>query len=175
MRSSVLERCTIIRAQSWAIPDSAPVAAEQALALQWPMRIGTVAVGRANVACVGPTDWLVIAPAERESAALLKALTEAFAGSSFRATDVSSALVRIHLEGDQVRTLLSQGCGIDFHPQRFPPGLATRTRFAGLAVVLWCTGTTSFECIVARSYEDYLLAWLADAGGDRPSGVALQD
>ncbi len=163
MRSSVLESCTIIRVQSWAITASAPAAARQLLGVEWPMRTGSLATGRADVVCVGPTEWLVIAPDERDSSVLLKPLTDAFVDSPFRATDLSSALVRIRLEGESVRTLLSQGCGVDFHPERFPPGESARTRFAGMAVVVRCIGVSSFECIVARSYQEYLLAWLADA------------
>ena len=163
MRSSVLESCTIIRVQSWALTASTPAAAGQLLGVEWPVRMGTVATGRADVACVGPTEWLVIAPDERDSTLLLRPLTDAFADSPFRATDLSSALVRIRLEGESVRTVLSQGCGVDFHPERFPPGQSARTRFAGMAVVVRCIEVSSFECIVARSYQDYLLAWLADA------------
>jgi hypothetical protein len=32
-----------------------------------------------------------------------------------------------------------------------------------MAVVVRCIAVSSFECIVARSYQEYLLAWLADA------------
>jgi sarcosine oxidase subunit gamma len=163
MRSFVLDSCTIFRVQSWAIAASAPVAARHLLGVEWPMRTGTVVTGRTDVVCVGPTEWLVIAPDERDSTLLFKPLTEAFVDSPFRATDLSSALIRIRLEGESVRTLLSQGCGVDFHPEQFLPGQSARTRLAGMPVVLRCIEAAGFECIVSRSYQDYLLAWFADA------------
>ena len=164
MRSFVLDSCTIFRVQNWAIAASAPAAARQLLGLEWPMRTGTGVTGRrADVVCVGPTEWLVIAPDERDSTLLFKPLADAFTDSPFRATDLSSALVRIRLEGGSVRSLLSQGCGMDFHPEQFPAGQSARTRLAGMPVVLRCMEVAGFECIVSRSYQDYLLAWLADA------------
>src|SRR5262249_13857755 len=98
MRSFVLDSCTIVRVQSWAIAASAPAAARQLLGVEWPTRTGTAATGRADAAvtgradvvCVGPTEWLVIAPDQRDSTRLIQPLNDAFVDSPFRATDLSS-------------------------------------------------------------------------------------
>jgi sarcosine oxidase subunit gamma len=93
----------------------------------------------------------------------LERIDGAFRGSAFRATDVSQALTRIQISGVEVRDLLAKGCSLDLHPPLFPAGRAARTRLAGMPVIVCCTGTSAFELIVARSYTEYLLSWLADA------------
>jgi sarcosine oxidase subunit gamma len=115
-----------------------------------------------DVLCIGPTDWLAITAAA-DGTGLLRTLSDAFAGTSFRATDLSCALMRIRVEGAHVRAVLSKGCSLDLHPQLFFPGRSARTGFAGMPVLIRCTEVASFECIVARSYTRYLESWLADA------------
>ena len=171
---SVLDPCDILRVQSWDIRKAAPPNAAQVLRVVWPKSVGEVAHGAADVLCIGPTDWLVMAPPER-AAALLVALQMAFQDSSFRVTDVSSALARVRVEGPRARLLLSKGCALDLDPQAFTPGRALRTRFAGMPVVVHCTQPAAFECIVSLSYRDYLLSWLEDAAAEflprrRPAG-----
>ena len=162
---TALEACPIIRVQSWDVRKGPPVKAEQALGLLWPRSAGEVARGQVSILCIGPTDWLVLAP-DHNRIALCDELNDTFARSTYRATDVSDALARIQVEGDDARALLAKGCSLDLHADRFPPLRSARTRFAGMPVVIYCAQTSTFECIVARSYRDYLLTWLADAGSE---------
>lgn len=159
---SVLDPGGIIRVQSWDIHEAPPSKAEEMLGLLWPKPTGTVARGRVEVLCVGPTDWLVLVP-DPNAIPVLQALGDAFGGSSYRATDVSSALARIRVEGPHARALLAKGCSLDLHPVAFTPDRLARTRFAGMPVVIRCTKPSSFECIVSLSYCDYLISWLTDA------------
>lgn len=153
---------TLIRVQSWEANERAPERVEQALGVVWPRVTGSMVRGRADIFCIGPTDWLVIAR-DRDATAVLKRLDTAFEGSALRATDVSSALRRIQIEGAHARELLAKGCGLDVHPQAFPPGRCARTRLAGMPVIVLCVEESILECIVTSSYGDYLLAWLTDA------------
>jgi sarcosine oxidase subunit gamma len=162
MVKRVLEPCSIIRMQTWDGAAVVPPAVEQVLGAGWPASTGTVAHGRGDVICVGPTDWLVIAP-DPGAASWLRQLDGAFDESPFRSTDVSQALVRIEIGGTEVRELLAKGCALDLHPSKFAPGQTARTRFAGMPVIVHCTAASKFECIVTRSYADYLLAWFDDA------------
>jgi sarcosine oxidase subunit gamma len=162
MHRSVLDPCSTLRVQTWDAAAPVPQSLETALGTRWPRQAGVVANGRAEVICVGPTDWLVIAAAPH-STALLQQLNNALEASAFRATDVSQALVRILLEGPAMRTLLAKGCALDLHPSCFPLGRSARTRLAGIPVIVRCTQPTTFECIVTRSYAEYLLLWLDDA------------
>ena len=162
MHKTVLGPCCIIRIQTWSRETSAFAAIEELLDVSWPTLTGHVARGRADILCIGPTDWLVLAP-QTDGAALVRHLGVAFEGSTARATDVSQALVRIQITGTAVRDLLAKGCSLDLHAPLFPVGRALRTRFAGMPVIVHCTGTATFELLVTRSYADFLLSWLADA------------
>jgi sarcosine oxidase, subunit gamma len=153
---------SIIRVQTWDTAASVPPAVEQVLGVGWPVSVGTVARGLGNIICVGPTDWLVIG-SDPDATSWLERLDAAFAGSSFRATNVSQALARIELNGPEVRDLLSKGCALDLHSSQFRPDHSARTRLAGMPVIVHCIAADRFECIVTLSYAGYLLAWLADA------------
>lgn len=162
MRSHLFDPCTFIRVQTWNAEATDTWKVESALGTSWPKEPGTIASGRADILCIGPTDWLVTAP-DSDAKALYQRLKDASEGSTFRATNVSQALTRIGVQGPEVRALLSKGCSLDLHPSQFPPGRCARTRFAALSTVLRCTGPSNFECTVSSSYQDYLLSWIADA------------
>jgi sarcosine oxidase, subunit gamma len=162
MRKQVLGPCAIVRVQTWDGAALAPSAVEGLLGVDWPRKTGAVASGRAEVICVGPTDWLVQA-SESDATEWSDRLAAALAGTPFRATDVSDALARIEIEGLEIRDLLNKGCSLDLHPPPFPVGRSARTRFASMPVIVRCTGTFTFELIVTRSYADFLAAWLEDA------------
>jgi sarcosine oxidase subunit gamma len=162
MRRVVLGACSIIRVQSWNSEALVPPAITEVLGVAWPQKTGTVASGRAYVLCLGPTDWLVLA-VDPDAILWVHRLSAAFQDSTFRVINVSDALVRIQLEGPEVRDLLAKGCSLDLHPPLFPPGRAARTRFAGMPVIVRCTDACSFELLVTQSYADFLLSWLADA------------
>ena len=162
MLSRVLDPCGTVRIMSWVSDSPLPGRLEQALEIAWPRSVGQVTRGRVEVLCVGPTDWLLIAP-DPDAAPLLQMLSEAFEGSPFRATDLSAALARIRIEGVNARTLLAKGCALDLHPRVFRPGCFARTRLAGMPVIVRCTDALAFECLVTLSYGEYMLAWLTDA------------
>ena len=162
MLRRALEPCTILRLQSWDRAALVPVAIEQMFGIIWPRETGFVTRGSAEIICLGPTDSLLIEINENAESCLPE-LNAALVGSSFRATDVSQALVRLELSGPESRDLLAKGCGLDLRPIRFAPGRAARTRCAGMAVILYCTAASKFECIVTRSLSEYLSSWLTDA------------
>lgn len=171
MSSRVLDSCTMLRVQSWDIKAAVPSRVEQALGIPWPKLTGTVATGCAEILCLGPTDWLIVA-ANSDTATLLEVVTDAFRGSSFRVTNVSQALSRIHLEKPHARSLLSKACALDVAPEFFPPGRSVRTRVAGIPVVVRCMQALTFECIVSVSYCEYLSAWFKDAATEFMGTVA---
>lgn len=164
--------CAFVRVQSWDIREAAPARAEQVLGTAWPKTTGSVASGRADILALGPTDWLVVTP-NAEGEPLCAALNEAFQGSSFRATDVSSALARIQVSGPAAQAVLAKACALDLHESVFPTGRSARTRFAGMPVVIRHTAPSSFECTVSLSYRTYLLSWLADASLEFQDAVSV--
>jgi sarcosine oxidase subunit gamma len=163
MLKSLLDPCGIIRVQAWDCELPAPSVVEQLLDIAWPTATGAVVNGGyADILCTGPADWLMVST-DPDIEPLLERLQKAFEHSAYRATNMSSALRRTQIEGTHARALLSKGCGLDIHPQTFPPGRCARTRFAGIPVIVRCTEESAFQCIVAASYVEYLDSWLADA------------
>ena len=165
MLEATLGPRALLRVQTWQINAPPPAEAEQLLGSKWQSAVGTVvALGDADtqLLCMGPTDWLLLAPAHGIDRRL-PALTAALAASLYRVTNVSSALTRLGLTGPHARTVLSKVCALDMHAVAFPAGRCARTRLAGIPVVLHCQDSDAFEAIVAASYRDYLLAWLRDA------------
>jgi len=168
MRSRTLDRCTIIRVQTWDIAASPPPALNQVVGTPWPREVGAVATGLADVLCISPTDWL-IAGANLNAPDLCENLATALLETPFRATDLSRAYARFEFDGPDVREFLLKGCSLDLHPSHFPAARCARTRFAGVPTVLRCHAPSAFEAIVPASYQQYLLAWIADASAAQSS------
>jgi sarcosine oxidase, subunit gamma len=125
-----------------------------------------VASGLVDILCVGPSDWLVVGgPSDGAAAELCGRIEAAVLGSPLRATDLSQAFTVVEIEGPEAREFLLKGCSLDLHPDHFPVGRCARTRFAGVPTVLCCRGAQRFEGIVAASYREYVLGWIADAQG----------
>jgi len=170
MLKELSDSLILVRVQTWDLGAPTPRALEDAFALKWPSTVGIVAAGPtdhdsrvAAILCVGPTEWLVIG-ADPNAAVILRPLQAALDGTPFRATTVTDSLAQIVIEGPQARLMLAKASSLDLHPSRFSPARCARTRLAGMPVLLWCTKEFNFRCIVASSYREYLLAWLADAG-----------
>jgi sarcosine oxidase subunit gamma len=162
MASQLLDHGACIRVQSWFVTKSPPESIGIALDTPWPVATGQVSSGRVEVIAVGPSEWLFLAPASDEEA-LFKLLSDRFVASRFVATNLSSGFTRIRLTGEHVRELLSKACSIDVHPDVLLKGMAPRTRFAGMPVIVRCVEDSTFELIVTLGYRDHLLSWLADA------------
>jgi len=173
MRSRLLEPRSIIRVQSWDVTASAPSAINQIVGASWPLEVGSVASGLVDVLCVGPTEWLLVG-ADPNSGQLHEKVAAALLETSLRATDISQAFARLGFEGPNVREFLLKGCSLDLHPAQFPAARCARTRFAGVPIVLRSRSDSEFEGVVPGSYQNYLLAWIADAStvastGNSPS------
>lgn len=151
------------RAQSWSPAGLSMPALREAIGAEWPCIVGAVAEGRCRVLCIGPADWIVVAPSlvADDVHGALRALESV---SALSVVEVSDALPAIRLSGAGVRDVLSQGCGLDLHPRFFPAGRCARTRFAQVPVILHCIGDESgFDCYVSRSFQGHLTAWLEGA------------
>ena len=102
---------------------------------------------------LGPDERLLIA--WLEDAASLGALV-----------DVSQRQVGLRLAPPFAADLLNCGCPLDLDPARFPVNSGTRTLFNKTDIVLWRRGVDDFHIEVWRSFEDYLVRWMAEAAQD---------
>jgi sarcosine oxidase, subunit gamma len=144
----------VLRLRSWA---TSPVASE--LPKLVPPALGE----QASLLCLAPGEWWLTSPT-LSAAQLSERLRAQLDGRPLARVDLSCAVKALRLEGAAVRELLARGCGLDLDPGHFPAGCATRTRLAGLAVLLHCTDPAPvFELYVGSSYFAWLRAWLEDA------------
>jgi sarcosine oxidase subunit gamma len=119
--------------------------------------------GQVRVLHLGPGEWLVVSNL-LDKQTLQSQLHCHPNGQNLIAVDLSCGVHALRIEGPCSRQLLSKGCGLDFHPDVFPAGHATRTRFAQLSVIVDCTHPAPcFELYVGRSYIAFLRSWLEDA------------
>jgi sarcosine oxidase subunit gamma len=156
-----------LRVQAWA-PGSfqAPAALNDATGAAWPQGVGAVAEGHCRVLCIGPTDWIVVAP-ETTASRVHEAIQALAPSAQLSVVEVTDALPHLQLEGASVRDVLSQGCGLDLHPKVFTAGQCARTRLAQIPAILHCIdGGSAFDCYVSRSYLPHLESWLRDAAQD---------
>ena len=149
------------------VDPSAPEAGALArvLGVDLPTRPCTAVTGAdgVRVLWLGPDEWLVVAPPDRN--ALEPALAEAF-GSSGAVVDVSAHRTTIAISGPRTRDLLAHGCAIDLDPRISPAGTCVQTRLAlaNVILVVLDDATTDVRLLVRSSFARYLADWLVDAG-----------
>ena len=153
---------TVLRLKSWT-PVHTPGGPAMFGARELPSQVGSTLQGAMRILCTAPGEWLLVSPGNPASD--LRELIEADSSRQGMAlVELTSGLEVLDVGGVSVRQVLSKGCGLDFHPRRFPCGRCARTRFAQIPVLLDCIEELDrFELYVARSYAQYLKDWLLDA------------
>ena len=132
---------------------------------------------------LGPDEWWLVVPGPEPEAdpvlaeKLRAALTDHFAA----VTEVGESRTCIRVSGPSARALLQKGCPLDFHPRAFLAGACAQSILAKAGVTFHLFADESaaqtgaegpvFDLYVARSFAEYLWAWLEDAG--REYGVAV--
>jgi sarcosine oxidase subunit gamma len=160
LRIDPLHRRSVLRLKSWLQAPEQPATFDgQAL----PAQVGATTAGATRMLCSGPGEWLILSD-EHDGASLVERLEADLWKQSLTLVDLSDALVGLAIRGSCARDVLSKGCGLDLHPDSFPPGRCASTRLAQLPVTLeHRADPPRFELTVARSYARYLREWLADA------------
>lgn len=116
-----------------------------------------------RVLALAPGEWWIVSDG-LTGAQLREQLRAHLDGRDIAIVDLSCALKGLRIEGPAARELLAKGCGLDLHPRYFPPGLATRTRFAQVGVTLACVDPSPrFELYVEGSCFAWLRSWVDDA------------
>ena len=161
---SPIPQRVLLRLKSWLPLQAAPAAPVVVGGLVLPTTVGDSVGGALRLHCLGPAEWLmVVAPGSLGSTAT-RDLEHALSLQGVAVVDASHGLAGFALLGPAARELLSMGCGVDFHPAKFPAGRCVRTRLAQVPVVIVHPDhATGYELYVARSHADYLLDWLGDA------------
>lgn len=129
-----------------------PEVLEQLLGCALPRQIGATDAG---MACLGPDEWLLRAPA-----GMILASAE---GLPIAITEVSERSVCLIVEGARAAQVVAAGCPLDL--DRFAMGRATRTVFETVEIILLRSGEDRFEIEVWRSFAPWLRTALETAAG----------
>jgi sarcosine oxidase subunit gamma len=130
-------------------------------------------VDRRAALWLGPDEQLLLAPAG-DATILAAGLEAALAAIAHSLVDVSQRQVALQVGGPQACAILNTGCPLNLDAVEFPPGMCTRTLFNKADIVLWRTGAHEFRLEVWRSFSDYVLGCLQEAGRDfiAPADIA---
>jgi sarcosine oxidase subunit gamma len=141
-------------------------ATEEAWGEPIPTRVTAASALNGHAAlCLGPDEWLFIAPAAAGST-ITEQLTRAFGPRPFSLVDVSERSQALMVTGTRASELLAAGCPIDLEEGFFPPGTATRTLFGRAEIMLWRVSSESFYVEYWRSYSLYIWQLLKAAAKD---------
>jgi sarcosine oxidase, subunit gamma len=154
---------TLLRLKSWS-PEHVTGRTPAWLAgWELPSQVGLTLSEAMRILCTAPGEWLLVSQANHASG--LREFIEADRlRQGMALVDLTSGLEVLGVGGPAVRQVLSKGCGLDFHPRRFPCGRCARTRFAQIPVLLDCIEELDrFELYVTRSHAQCLKDWLLDA------------
>jgi sarcosine oxidase subunit gamma len=132
-----------------------------------PTTPNTVTHGHENVVYwLGPNEWLIVTPTEREGA-IARELRTALAGLFVAVTEVGGGQTVITLRGEAARELLAKGCPLDLHSRVFGVDRCAQSHLAKAPILIrQVDEAPSFEIVVRRSFADYLWTWLEDAASE---------
>ncbi|WP_110655583.1 sarcosine oxidase subunit gamma [Salinicola halimionae] len=137
---------------------------QSVLGLTLPTEPQTLVLGDAgSLQWLSPDEWLLIVAAG-DGFRLQRALCEALGKSHFSIVDVSGGQTVLELHGECAVAVLMKSTVYDVDPGRFPVGKGVTSVFAKATAVIRRVGEERWELIVRRSFADYCLRWLLDAG-----------
>jgi sarcosine oxidase subunit gamma len=132
---------------------------------------------------LGPDEWWLVVPGPDPEAGpeLAEKLRAALSGHFAAVTEVGESRTCIRIAGPRARDVLQKGCPLDFHSRAFAAGACAQSILAKAGVTLHLFADESadqagaegpvFDIYVARSFAEYLWAWIEDAG--REYGVTV--
>ncbi|MCZ8374373.1 MAG: sarcosine oxidase subunit gamma [Beijerinckiaceae bacterium] len=114
---------------------------------------------------LGPDEWWLIVP-EAEGPEVFGALEKALAAHPHSLVEISHRQVGYVLEGEGAASLLNAGCPLDLSETAFPPGMATRSLFHRVGLMIWRMAPATFRLEIDRSLAPYFVASLAESARD---------
>jgi len=113
---------------------------------------------------LGPDEWL-LKLRDRQGEAVAAALQQALSGVHGAVVDVGHGFTTLLLQGPGSIDLLARGCPLDLHPRAFPTGALAQSHIAKAGATVLCLyAGIQYEITVRRSFADYLVRWLCEAG-----------
>ena len=133
-----------------------------------PSELGLANEGEGRAALwLGPNEWLLIGDGA-DAADIGGVLESVLDGTAHSLVDVSNRQIGLVASGPAAARVLNAGCPLDLDLKTFPVGLATRTLFDKVEIVLWRRAETTFHIEIWRSFAPYLASSLAEAARGAP-------
>jgi sarcosine oxidase, subunit gamma len=143
--------------------EGARVACGIAFGAEPPVRLGPAGEGPGRAALwLGPDEWLMIADGA-DPAPLGETLESVLDGTAHSLVDVSHRQIGLIASGPAAARVLNAGCPLDLDLVAFPLGMATRTVYDKVEIVLWRRAETRFHIEVWRSFAPHVAASLGEA------------
>ena len=120
--------------------------------------------GERAIYWLGPDEWLVAVSAGTE-ADVEDRLRKVISGQ-LSVVDVSGGHLFYTLSGSAAGRVLMKASPYDFDDREFGPGRCVQTVFAKTTALIAGNDDLSFDLVVRRSYDDYLMRWLEDAAAE---------
>ncbi|HEX9168515.1 MAG TPA: sarcosine oxidase subunit gamma family protein [Roseiarcus sp.] len=148
--------------------EGARIACGMAFGAEPPSRLGPAGegVGRASL-WLGPDEWLMIADGA-DPPPLGEMLESVLDGTTHSLVDVSHRQIGLIASGPAAARVINAGCPLDLDLGAFPSGMATRTLFDKVEIVLWRRAATTFHVEVWRSFAPHVAASLIEAARGAP-------
>lgn len=115
---------------------------------------------------LGPDEYLLLAKGSESADALAGELERALQGAPHALVDVSHRQIAFEIHGPHAEAIVNGGCPLDLDAAHFPVDMCTRTLFGKADIVLWRTGIDIFHVETWRSFNDYMIALLAEIARD---------
>lgn len=113
---------------------------------------------------LGPDEWL-LKLRDRQGDAVAHALQAALTGVHSAVVDVGHGNTTLMLQGPGSADLLARGCPLDLHPRAFATGALAQSHIAKAGATVLCLyAGIQYEITVRRSFANYLVRWLCEAG-----------
>jgi sarcosine oxidase, subunit gamma len=108
---------------------------------------------------LGPDEWLLIAPVEKESN-ISETLRVALASLPHALVDVGHRDAAFRVCGPAAALAINAGCPLDLRLAAFPAGACTRTLLGKAEIALWRRGPEEFHVETPRSFATYVRDFL---------------
>ncbi len=139
-------------------PD-AVAALSKALGVSLPVKPKTSETkGTRTALWLGPDEWLVLDSAKNPAVDLAKVK------ALHSAVDISHRNTAITVSGPAAEATLSAGCPQNLSLKPFPVGACSRTILGKIEIVILRTGPHAFRVECWRSFSDYVMTYLSEAG-----------
>jgi sarcosine oxidase, subunit gamma len=133
-----------------------------------PSQLGPAGEGAGRAALwLGPDEWLLIADGA-DATDIGGVLESVLDGTAHSLVDVSHRQIGLTASGPAAARVLNAGCPLDLDLKAFPVGMATRTVFDKVEIVLWRRAEATFHIEIWRSFAPYLVGSLAEAARGAP-------